>query len=123
MAHYIPKSVAEILRALGSPFGRKLAARGMQARPGCDCGHNPYRAYYRAGEQAMIEAVTLAQTACHADMTDENARAEMVGVIRSVSTSEIDGFCAVCRKYGLISSCRFAGAKRRVASTAPAGAV
>lgn len=119
LAALIPESIAEVLRKLGGAFAGRAAARALrQEEPMCDCGHNPYRAYFKAGEQAMTEALVLAQTACHADPGDPATKAEMRGVIDMLARPKVDAFCHICSRYQLISSCRFVGDR---GGKAPAG--
>lgn len=110
MAMFIPDSLADIDRALRGPFSKRVAERGERHRATTiDCGHNPYRAYFNAGEQALKEAVVLAQTACHADTSDPSAVGEVGGIVQAVARPQINAFCRICRNYRLVEGCRFVG--------------
>lgn len=113
MAMFIPDSMADIDRALRGPFSHRVSERGERHRAvAADCGHNPYRAYFKAGEQALREAVTLAQTACHADVSDDSAATEVRGIVNAVARPQINAFCKVCRNYRLVEGCQYVGGRK-----------
>ncbi len=65
----------------------------------CSCGRNPLQAFYRAGEQALLEALILAQ-AEHRDLTPaqrDASFAELRGAIDHVKHREIGALAAVCQ--------------------------
>src|SRR5690606_19857610 len=66
---------------------------------GCACGRNPLITYFTAGEQAMREALVLAQAASPALTPDErdSSLLELDTVFRNIAHREIDSFCGVCQ--------------------------
>lgn len=75
--------------------------------PACDCGHNPYRAFYIAAEQAIAEAavhITADQPATERRPGDLVA---VVYAVRSLSQADIDAFCGTCMHRGTADNCRF----------------
>ena len=67
--------------------------------PACPCGHNPYLAYFRAGTQALHEALILIQ-AEEPDLTPverDAAFAELNTIIRRIARDEIEHFAFLCQ--------------------------
>jgi hypothetical protein len=69
------------------------------ALPECPCGHNPYLVYFRAGTQALHEALILLQVgAPRLDPADRDATfAELDSAIRRVARREIETFASLCQ--------------------------
>lgn len=70
-----------------------------EVRDACRCGANPLLAFFAAGEQAMREALVLAQAgAPHLDPEErDNSMIELDFVIRDTARREIEAFCGVCQ--------------------------
>jgi hypothetical protein len=67
--------------------------------PECPCGHNPYLAYFRAGTQALHEALILLQAGDPKLVPTERdaAFAELDTTIRGIARREIETFAALCQ--------------------------
>jgi hypothetical protein len=67
--------------------------------PACPCGHNPYLAYFRAGTQALHEALVLlqAENAKLVPAERDSAFAELDTIIRGIARREIGTFAALCQ--------------------------
>lgn len=90
----------EVFTALDNrPTISRCDAEGARARVGCPCGRNPFLAYFAAGEQALTEAMVLAQAATPAlDPTERDAAFAALSVaVREISRREIESFCAICQ--------------------------
>jgi hypothetical protein len=80
--------------------GRHLP-RISELRAGCHCGRNPYLNHFLAGEQALIEALVLAQAAeplvdpAHRDI----AITELYLVLRAVAETEVESLCSLCKNH------------------------
>lgn len=97
LVHLIPDSIERVLAALSrAPARIHRPLRSNQTTAACECGRNPYIAYFGAGEQALAEAVILIQ----ADLAPEDRRhedvAETIEVTRRLARAEIEAFCGVC---------------------------
>lgn len=102
LAHLIDWTLDEIFTAIGNPLARHRAGGARLAtdqRPECPCGRNPLLAYFAAGEQAMREALVLAQTDCAPlDPLERDASFEELNlVLQQISRREIESFCGVCQ--------------------------
>lgn len=111
LVHLIPDSLERILN-LVEKTARKtplsLIAVNADRLPPCDCGCNPYLAYFVAGEQAILETVILLQSELPPNGHQESDIAEIVRAIRRLTRSEVDAFCAICTVRGTASKCRHA---------------
>lgn len=69
------------------------------ALPECKCGRNPYLAYFRAGIQALHEALVLIQAReSRLDPAGrDRAFAELDGAIRRIARREIETFASLCQ--------------------------
>lgn len=90
-------------RSLGEIFSALLHPEGVEPGPAigdeeCACGRHPLRAYYRAGEQAVLEALVLAQ-AERAPSPAERDRefAEVKAVVSSIARRDLEAFARVCQ--------------------------
>lgn len=107
MARLIPETLAQILTELArssSPVSLR-SARGAQL-PACNCGHNPYLAFFVAGEQALVETVVIAQSENPLMRRHESDVAEVIHLVRSMARDEIDTFCGICTHRGSDANCR-----------------
>jgi hypothetical protein len=98
LARLIPESLAEIFTLLGASSAEGLSLGGMKVDrlPPCDCGHNPYLAYFVAAEQAFVEALILVQVKLPPDLHRESDIAQVIRAVRELARSEIDTFCGIC---------------------------
>ena len=92
----------EMFTALGGPHARRRIPRAVEGAAGkahCPCGRNPLLTYFAAGEQALDEALVLAQADLPAldPVVRDAAFAELTLVVREISRREIESFCAVCQ--------------------------
>lgn len=102
LVHLLDWTMAEIFRALTTLASRRRAPRRgplVEYRPECPCGRNPLLAYFAAGEQAMREALILAQAATPAlDPIQRDASLEELNlVLHHIARREIEAFCGVCQ--------------------------
>ena len=100
LVHLIEWSLQEIFRSLETPPFRRVLERSQpETSTLCPCGRNPLLAYFGAGEQAMREALILAQVASPAlDPVERDASLlELNTRLREISRREIDSFCGVCQ--------------------------
>lgn len=102
LVHLIDSTLAEIFAALLHPSARRKvvhAADFSAVRAKCVCGRNPYLTYFVAGEQALLEALVLAQA--EGPPLDPEARdsavQELYGVMRACARREIEAFCSLCQ--------------------------
>lgn len=92
----VDRSLNEIFAGLLRPARvRPLSGPG----PECGCGRNPLRAYYRAGEQAVLEALVLAQARRTTLAAAERDRefAEVKAVVTALARRDIDALARVCQ--------------------------
>ena len=102
LVHLIEWTMDEIFVALGNPLARSRVGGTRFAhdeRPICPCGRNPLLAYFAAGEQAMREALILAQAAASSlDPLQRDASLyELNLAFQQISRREIEAFCGVCQ--------------------------
>ena len=94
----IPTMIERVLATLAEPSLRTatlMEAQRFSTRD-CACGSNPYIAFFVAGEQALMEALVLAQTPASDREHRQEEVAELFGVTRRIALGEIEAFCAVC---------------------------
>jgi hypothetical protein len=107
LAHLIPHSLEEIFLRLGKYSRVPVSISVARAQlPSCDCGNNPYRAYFIAGEQAVTEAFVLLQAELPAEDRRMSDMAEVIYAVRRLARSNIDAFCGVCVNRGIAPRCR-----------------
>ncbi len=95
-------SLDQIFAQLGRMRARRKTARHTAVsthRFHCPCGRNPYLAYFEAGNQALVEALVLAQAARPGLDSDERdlALADLKVCMHDISQREIESFCSVCQ--------------------------
>jgi hypothetical protein len=112
LQYLIPHAWKQVLLAVGKPPRAALSLAAARAQlPACNCGNNPYRAFFIAAEQAITEAAVLLQADQPASKRKESDVAEIVFAVRSLARSEIDTFCGACTHRGKAHDCRFAVAR------------
>jgi len=115
LVHLIDWTLDEIFTALGNPLARHRAGAAarlaLKHRPECPCGRNPLLAYFVAGEQAMREALVLAQAAsAPLDPLERDASFDELNlVLQHISRREIEAFCGVCQYRGTMKRCPMVG--------------
>lgn len=102
LVHLIDWTLDELFVALTNPLARHRAGAGRfshDEKPACPCGRNPLLAYFVAGEQAMLEALVLAQAATPGlDPHERDASFhELNLVIQHIARREIEAFCGICQ--------------------------
>ena len=102
LVHLIDWSIDEVFAALrpkatrkNSPAPCPLAA----LRDECACGLNPFLAFFLAGEQAVLEALVLAQAAepALAPGASDTAVSELYFALRQLRRREVESFCSLCQ--------------------------
>lgn len=90
-------------------MSRKLGSRDYRGE--CPCGRNPLLTYFAAGEQAMREALVLAQAALPSlEPIERDASLEELDLVfRQIARREIESFCGVCQHRGDVPNCQRAG--------------
>lgn len=106
LVRLIPESLARVFRELteAPEPGCTLTELTRTRLPSCDCGYNPFLAYYIAGERAFTEAVVLLQTPGPA-ARNESELASVIDAVRRLAHDEIDTFCGICTHRGLVANC------------------
>ncbi len=110
LTRLIPDSIARIMTTLARP------PRGVDGKVPhatvCECGCNPFLAYFVAGEQAFVEAAVLLQTRLPAAKRHAADVTEIIRAIRHMAETEIDNFCGVCTHRGSATGCRHPAGKK-----------
>ncbi len=101
LVHLIDWTFDEVLRGLATGSRQRPAARKFRAhpRPDCACGRNPLLHFFIAGEQALLEALVLAQSADPRLQPVERDRAltELHLRIRALARAEVSTLCSLCQ--------------------------
>jgi hypothetical protein len=102
LIHLLDWTLDEIFVMLANPLAQHCAGGTYYTsndRSECPCGRNPLLAYFAAGEQAMREALILAQAASTPlDSRDRDASfGDLNLVLQQISRREIRAFCGVCQ--------------------------
>jgi hypothetical protein len=103
LVHLLDWTLDEIFRELTAvPSRRRSSRSGSPAdgrATGCPCGRNPLLTFFAVGEQAMREALVLAQAAAPTlDPIERDASlTELDLVLRQIAQREIESFCGVCQ--------------------------
>ena len=101
LVHLLDWTLDEIFTALCKPASRRRLSRRPTPggdTPFCPCGRNPLLHYFAAGEQALREALVLAQVSLPMlDPIERDASLEELNlVLRQIARREIEAFCGVC---------------------------
>ena len=119
LVHLIPETLNQILEALEKPSRAPVSIQAARAIvPDCDCGNNPYRAYFMAGEQALCETLVLLQAESPPDKRQQADLAELIFAVRKLAKTDIDTFCSACVHKGVAAKCRYHVCNERVAPMA-----
>jgi hypothetical protein len=115
LAHLIDWTLDEVFRGLAALPGRRRPPRRAMEWPECGCGRNPLLAHFAAGEQALREALVLAQAALPGlDPVERDASMQDLDlVVHAIARREIEAFCGVCQYRNEAGRCP-------AATTAPA---
>uniref|UniRef100_UPI0039C9BDA3 hypothetical protein n=1 Tax=Horticoccus sp. 23ND18S-11 TaxID=3391832 RepID=UPI0039C9BDA3 len=102
LVHLIDWTLDELFLALTNPLARHRAGGtrfAHEEKPACPCGRNPLLAYFVAGEQAMLEALVLAQAATPGlePLERDASFNELNLVIQQIARREIEAFCGICQ--------------------------
>ncbi len=102
LVHLIDWTLDEIFTTIANPLARHRSGHnrfGEDQPPHCPCGRNPLLAYFAACEQALHEALVLAQVATPSlDPLERDASfQELNMVLQLISRREIEAFCGVCQ--------------------------
>jgi hypothetical protein len=102
LVHLLDWAIDEIFAALQPAVDQPPAPVGVPVaahRTDCSCGRNPFLVFFIAGEQAMIEALVLAQTHLPAldAVSRDDAVSELYAILRKLRDQEIESFCALCQ--------------------------
>lgn len=111
LVHLIRTTVSEILRAAAKlPASPVRSLKSVQSvrLPTCECGNNPYLAYFIAGEQAMVETLVLLQAELPPSDRLEADVADVIHVVRETARGEIEAFCGLCTHRCAAPQCRHA---------------
>lgn len=102
LVHLIDWTLDEMFSNLTNPLSRLRPSRGRQPVDEvseCPCGRNPLLAYFAAGEQAVREALVLAQAAAASldPIERDTSFQELDMVLHHIARREIEAFCGVCQ--------------------------
>jgi hypothetical protein len=108
LVYLIAGTVDEILAQCAKPAaGDNRHGDRLLARTPCVCGNNPYLPFYKAGEQAMLEALITTQADSRAIASREEDLAYMYAAFRKLADRDIDAFCEACDCRGRAEGCRY----------------
>ncbi len=107
LAHLIPQTLEQVFVLLAKQARAPISVMAAKACvPRCECGHNPYLAYFVAAEQALVEAVVLLEAELPAKDRRPGEVAEMMLAVRRLARREIDTFCGACVHRCVDAKCR-----------------
>ena len=107
LAHLIPLTLDQVFTLLAKPARAPVSVSAAKACvPRCECGHNPYLAYFLAAEQVMVEAIVLLEAELPASERRQSDVAEVMLSVRRIARLDIDTFCGACTHRCLDAKCR-----------------
>ncbi len=108
LVRLIGDSLARIFTAVAQDRRPPISLREARSIgvPSCDCGNNPYGAYFIAGEQAFVEAIVLLQAELAPQERTEGDVAAIIRAVRELARGEIDTFCGLCVHRTKADRCR-----------------
>ena len=104
LVRVIPETLAAIFERLAAGTSGRTAA--VERLPGCECGCNPYLAFFLAAERAFVEALVLAQAEPPRLTASERDLTEVHRAVRDLGRDEIDTFCGICANRCQHEKCR-----------------
>jgi hypothetical protein len=109
LLHLIPSTLDEIFTALAKHPRATGALESPKVHlPACECGNNPYLAYFVAGEQALMEALVLVHSQLPPPERQPGDVRALQFVVRKLALAEIDTWCSICAHRGATPKCRHA---------------
>ena len=97
LTHLIPQTLEQVFTLLAKPARAPVSVAAAKACvPRCECGHNPYLAYFLAAEQVLVEAIVLLEAELSASARRQSDVAEVMLAVRKIARLEIDTFCGAC---------------------------
>ena len=101
LVHLIDWTLEKIfgrLHGKKAPFSVGLPPRAEALRAHCSCGRNPFFKHFLAGEQALLEALVLAQKEDpNLDpVLRDSAVAELYLVVNELGRCEVELLCSLC---------------------------
>ncbi len=101
LVHLLEWTLDEIFLALANPLSvrRSRHIERIDYRHGCPCGRNPLLTYFGAGEQALREALVMAQASSPGlEASERDASLEQLDLeFQRIARREIEAFCGVCQ--------------------------
>lgn len=100
LVHLLEWTLDEIFLALANPLSVKRGRHEKtDYRHECPCGRNPLLAYFAAGEQALREALVMAQASSPGlEASERDASLEQLDLeFQRIARREIEAFCGVCQ--------------------------
>jgi hypothetical protein len=108
LQYLVPEIFTAVLERAAKTNRKAVTLEQARATlPACDCGNNPYRAFFLAAEQAITEAAVLIQTQQPMAARQPSDLAELIYAVRCAARAEIDAFCGACVHRGHAKNCRF----------------
>lgn len=109
LIYLIPGSLEKILSAVAKASRMSVSLQAAKlCVPRCECGNNPYSAYFIAAEQALAEAAVLVQSELPAPARRKSDIAAVMLAVRRLARAEIDAFCGACSCRKIAPRCRHA---------------
>jgi hypothetical protein len=101
LVHLLDWSIDAVLHALTArpPLRRLPTAESSRLRAECECGRNPLLHFFIAGEQALLEALVLAQSHLpHLEPASrDHAVTELYLAVRRLARAEVTVICSLCQ--------------------------
>lgn len=100
LVHLLEWTLDEVFLSLANPLA---VPRGRHEktdyRNSCPCGRNPLLAYFAAGEQALREALVMAQAGSPGlEASERDSALEQLDLeFQRIARREIEAFCGVCQ--------------------------
>ena len=106
LAYLIPHTLEQVFTLLAKPARTPVSMTAAKTQvPRCQCGHNPYLAYFLAAEQALVESSVLLEAELPPSERRHSDVAEVMLAVRRIARLEIDTFCGACVHYGVDVNC------------------
>ena len=97
LVYLIDFTLNQILQALREGASRPVPQDALRS---CDCHHNPFLGYFRAGRQALMEGLILAQArlAPLDAASRDGSLAQLRDTVEALAHREITTFCSLCER-------------------------